>query len=96
MPRTVLFPCCYGVCHGVFSSSEPRHPVGCECWCGCGGELVLRNDDKPETAQKRLDVYHEQTQPLIDYYQTQNILKEVDGTLPMEEVFQAIIAILED
>ena len=62
----------------------------------CGGELVLRADDKPETVQKRLDVYHEQTQPLIDYYQTQNILKEVDGTLPMEEVFQAIIAILED
>jgi len=62
----------------------------------CGGELVLRNDDKPETVQKRLDVYHEQTQPLIDYYQTQNILKEVDGTLPLDEVFQAIIAILED
>ena len=62
----------------------------------CGGELVLRNDDKPETVQKRLDVYHEQTQPLIEYYQNQNILKEVDGTLPMEDVFQAIIAILED
>lgn len=62
----------------------------------CGGELVLRADDKPETVQKRLDVYHEQTQPLIDYYQTQNILKEVDGTLPLEEVFGAIIAILED
>ncbi|MBP3577325.1 MAG: adenylate kinase [Lachnospiraceae bacterium] len=62
----------------------------------CGGELVLRADDKPETVQKRLDVYHEQTQPLIDYYQTQNILKEVDGTLPLEEVFSAIIAILED
>lgn len=62
----------------------------------CGGELVLRADDKPETVQKRLDVYHEQTQPLIDYYQTQNILKEVDGTLPMEDVFRAIIAILED
>ena len=62
----------------------------------CGGELVLRDDDKPETVQKRLDVYHKQTQPLIEYYQTQNILKEVDGTLPMEEVFAAIIAILED
>ena len=62
----------------------------------CGGELVLRADDKPETVQKRLDVYHEQTQPLIDYYQTQNILKEVDGTLPLEDVFGAIIAILED
>ena len=34
----------------------------------CGGELILRDDDKPETVQKRLNVYHEQTQPLIDYY----------------------------
>lgn len=62
----------------------------------CGGELVLREDDKPETVQKRLNVYHEQTQPLIEYYQDQNILKEVDGTLPLEEVFRAIVEILED
>ena len=73
------------------------NPTKVEGICdACGGELVLRADDKPETVQKRLDVYHEQTQPLIDYYQTQNILKEVDGTLPLEEVFGAIIAILED
>ncbi len=60
----------------------------------CGSELVLRDDDKPETVQKRLDVYHEQTQPLIDYYKEQGILKSVDGTLPMEEVFAAIQDIL--
>ena len=82
---------CGGTYHIKFN------PTKVEGICdACGGELVLRADDKPETVQKRLDVYHEQTQPLIDYYQTQNILKEVDGTLPMEEVFQAIIAILED
>ncbi len=82
---------CGGTYHVKFN------PTKVEGICdACGGELVLRNDDKPETVQKRLDVYHEQTQPLIEYYQTQNILKEVDGTLPMEEVFQAIIAILED
>ena len=73
------------------------NPTKTEGICdACGGELVLRDDDKPETVQKRLNVYHEQTQPLIDYYQAQNILKEVDGTLPLEEVFKAIIAILED
>lgn len=44
----------------------------------CGGELILRDDDKPETVQKRLGVYHEQTQPLIDYYKNQGILREVD------------------
>ena len=60
----------------------------------CGGELVLRDDDKPETVKKRLNVYHEQTQPLIDYYTKAGILKEVDGTVDLEAVFQAITAIL--
>ena len=60
----------------------------------CGNELVLRDDDKPETVQKRLNVYHEQTQPLIDYYTKQGILKSVDGTKPMEDVFAAIVEIL--
>lgn len=60
----------------------------------CGKEIVLRDDDKPETVQKRLEVYHAQTQPLIDYYKKQNILKTVDGTQPMESVFSAIVEIL--
>ena len=60
----------------------------------CGNKVVLRDDDQPETVKKRLDVYHEQTQPLIDYYKKQNILKTVDGTQPMEDVFGAIVEIL--
>jgi len=60
----------------------------------CGNKVVLRDDDQPETVKKRLDVYHEQTQPLIDYYKKQNILKTVDGTQPMEDVFGAIVGIL--
>lgn len=60
----------------------------------CGSQVVLRDDDQPETVKKRLDVYHEQTQPLIDYYKKQNILKTVDGTQPMEKVFDAIVEIL--
>lgn len=60
----------------------------------CGKQTVLREDDKPETVQKRLHVYHEQTQPLLDYYKEQNILKSVDGTKPMDEVFSDIVAIL--
>ncbi len=60
----------------------------------CSSDLVLRDDDKPETVQKRLMVYHEQTQPLIDYYKNQGILKSVDGTQPMEAVFTAITDIL--
>ncbi len=61
----------------------------------CGEPLILRDDDKPETVQKRLSVYHEQTQPLIDYYKRQGILKTVDGTQPMDDVFAAITAVLE-
>ena len=60
----------------------------------CGKELILRADDKPETVLKRLNVYHEQTQPLIDYYTGKGILKEVDGTKDMSEVFDEIVAIL--
>ena len=60
----------------------------------CGAELVLRDDDKPETVKKRLDVYHEQTQPLIDYYTDKGVLNEVDGTKDMDEVFSAIVDIL--
>ena len=60
----------------------------------CGSELVLRDDDKPETVKNRLNVYHEQTQPLIDFSTEKGVLKTVDGTVPMEEVFAAITAIL--
>ena len=60
----------------------------------CGESLILRDDDKPETVKKRLDVYHAQTQPLIDYYTSKNVLKSVDGTQDMEDVFQAIVDIL--
>ena len=62
----------------------------------CGGGLILRDDDKPETVKKRLDVYHEQTQPLIDYYTKAGALRTVDGTIDIDEVFAAIIKILED
>ena len=61
----------------------------------CGNELVIRDDDKPETVKKRLEIYHDQTQPLIDYYDNEKILTSVDGTKDMEEVFLDIIAVLE-
>ncbi|MDE7297609.1 MAG: adenylate kinase [Lachnospiraceae bacterium] len=80
---------CGGTYHIVYN------PTKKEGICdACGGELVLRDDDKPETVAKRLDVYHTQTQPLIDYYAGQGILKEVDGTKDVSEVFDAITAIL--
>lgn len=71
------------------------NPTKVEGVCdACGEKLILRDDDKPETVQKRLSVYHEQTQPLIQYYEKAGILRSVDGTLAMEKVFEAIVKIL--
>jgi adenylate kinase len=61
----------------------------------CGKELVLRDDDKPETVLNRLKVYHEQTQPLIDFYSKKGVLRTVDGTKPMQDVFDTIVRTLE-
>jgi adenylate kinase len=60
----------------------------------CGSELILRDDDKPETVLNRLKVYHEQTQPLIDYYTAKGVLRTVDGTKDMNDVFAEIVSIL--
>lgn len=60
----------------------------------CESQLVLRDDDQPETVLKRLNVYHNQTKPLMDFYGKQNILKTVDGAVDLNNVFQQIIDIL--
>ena len=60
----------------------------------CGESLILRDDDKPETVKKRLDVYRTQTQPLIDFYTERKVLVEVDGTQSMDKVFDDIMKIL--
>ncbi|MGN0244404.1 MAG: adenylate kinase [Lachnospiraceae bacterium] len=60
----------------------------------CGKELIIRDDDQPETVKNRLNVYHEQTQPLIDFYEEKGVLKSVDGTVDMKDVFAAIVEIL--
>jgi adenylate kinase len=80
---------CGATYHVVYNA--PKTEGTCD---SCGEPLILRDDDKPETVKKRLDVYHEQTQPLIDYYGKSGILKDVDGTVDMEDVFQAIVGIL--
>lgn len=75
--------------HVVYNA--PKQEGICDA---CGQELVLREDDKPETVSRRLEVYHEQTQPLIDYYRAAGVLAEVDGTQDLEKVFQDIVKIL--
>ncbi len=60
----------------------------------CGEKLILRDDDKPETVKSRLTVYHDQTQPLIDFYTERKVLAEVDGTQSMDKVFSDILEII--
>lgn len=80
---------CGGTYHIVYN------PTKKEGICdACGGALSIRPDDMPETVQRRLDVYHEQTQPLIYYYKKEGILKSVDGTQEVGKVFEAVQAIL--
>ena len=80
---------CGATYHIVYSA--PKKDSICD---RCGKELVIREDDKEETVKKRLEVYHTQTKPLIDYYKNENILCSVDGTKDMEEVFQDILGVL--
>ncbi len=71
--------------------AKPKKENVCD---NCGSALILRDDDKPETVKNRLDVYHKQTQPLIDFYSERNILKSVDGTVDINDVFNSIVSIL--
>ena len=70
----------------------PKKENSCDV---CDAELILRDDDKPETVLKRLNVYHEQTQPLIDYYKEKGVLRTVDGTQDPESAFHDIIKIVD-
>lgn len=62
-----------------------------DCCNHCGQALVQRDDDKPETVLSRLKVYHEQTAPLVSYYQDKNLLHVIDGAQQKEVIFDAIL-----
>ena len=80
---------CGATYHVVYNA--PKKEGICDT---CGSELILRDDDKPETVKNRLDVYHKNTQPLIDFYDARGKLKNVDGTKDMDDVFASIVEIL--
>jgi adenylate kinase len=63
--------------------NPPRRENVCD---RCGGELVQRNDDREETVRARLNVYDNQTAPLINYYRQQGILREIDGVGKVEDI----------
>ena len=61
----------------------------------CGGTLIQRADDSLETAQNRLKVYHEQTAPLIRFYEDKGCLSRINSALPVQEGFAALLALLK-
>ena len=69
--------------------NPPKVPGKCDV---DGSDLIQRDDDKPEVVRKRLEVYHAQTAPLVDYYEDKGILRRFDGTLPPTEVHDHVRA----
>jgi adenylate kinase len=78
--RRVCRKCGYNF-HAVFNKTKT------EGLCDhCGGEVYIRDDDRPEAIQKRLEVYRAQTAPLIDYYRQKNILIDIDASPMVDEI----------
>ena len=78
-------------CGGTYHVSRLGGSSTCE---KCGGQLIQRDDDKPETVRSRLAVYHRQTAPLIQWYEARGLLRAVDGSQPMEACTDAILKAL--
>jgi adenylate kinase len=80
-------------CGAVFSLTvnPPKLDGTCD---KCGTTLVVRDDDKPETVRKRLEVYHAETEPIIGYYRAKGILKTIDATVPISDATKALVAAL--
>ena len=71
---------------------KPRQEGICDV---CGGVLIQRDDDKPEAIKERLKIYHEETEPLIDFYEKKGVLLRINGEQPIQKVFEDIVAKLE-
>ena len=83
---------CKACGRGYHISFDPPAEEGrCDA---CGGELMQRDDDREETIRKRLEVYDEQTAPLIHYYREAGLLVDLDGMLPIAEVQETLLTAL--
>jgi len=76
-------------CHAVYhvDTMPPQKEGICD---KCGAKLIQRDDEKPEVIRKRLEVYTEQTRPLLEFYRQRGLLEEVDGTIGVENVVREI------
>ncbi len=82
------------VCGAIYhiTANPPRVDGICD---RCGGEIVQREDDKPEPIRRRLALYERQTAPLLEYYRDRRLLEEVDGNLPVDDVTEALARTIE-
>ena len=100
VPREVLMERMTGrrVCPSCGASYHMKHnPPEKKGICdNCGNDVIQRIDDKVETVADRLDVYDEQTKPLIEFYEKRNILKSVDGTRAINQIFNDIVKVLSE
>ncbi len=80
-------------CRAIFGAQNPPRKKG--VCTRCGGKLIQRADDEPEAIKKRLALYHEETEPLLEYYKPRNIVHSVDASKSVEEVFKDICTIIE-
>ena len=82
-------PTCQTVYH--IEHDPPKREGRCD---KCGGELIQRVDDKPETVEARLKVFQQQTSPLIAYYQSQGLLCRVDATVAIDRVYTRLLTVV--
>ncbi|MDR1778324.1 MAG: adenylate kinase [Clostridiales Family XIII bacterium] len=81
------------VCGATYNTitKPPKEEDTCDV---CGGEVIQRADDTEETARNRLEVYNNETHPLVEYYQGKGILSEISADAPLEDVYEKIQAVL--
>lgn len=82
-------PACQAVYH--LEHAPPKREGRCD---KCGGALVQRDDDKMETVEARLTVYERQTSPLIEYYEKQGLLRRVDASVSIDQVYERLRAVV--
>ncbi len=83
------------VCLACGATYHVDHLKGETKCAKCGEELIQRKDDSAETVLNRLNVYHEQTAPLVDYYQKKGNLKVIDGAQDMDTIFESILTVVK-
>jgi len=76
-----------GAVFSIYQTNEEDLTSACK---KCGGKLIIRDDDTESAVRKRLEIYHEQTEPIVDYYRKKQILVSINGKQSIEKIFEII------